>query len=431
MAEPLHRVTGAERDHSGWDLFLLWAGAGIALPEIWAGGLIVKLGLAAGALAALLGHLIGNTVMAGAGWIGARHGVTAIVSTRAALGYRGAHLAAVLNVIQMIGWTGFMVWVGGHAAAGLPGVGTLGARGWMLVIGVITTAWALLGHGGWRAAQRVGVALLLALAALMTWRVLQAFPLTDLHAVPRDPSLPFGVGLDLVVVMPISWLPLVADYTRYARHPVRGTAGTWLGYFMASTWMYLIGLSAALATGSSTPDSMVIPLLADTGWVGPALLIVLVSTLTTTFLNIFSNAISLQAIFRRAPERRLVLAGGLLGTALAMGVNGLLYEPFLLFIGSAFCPLFGIVLADYFVLRRGRLDADALFRPDGTGYRHGINIIAVAAWALGFTFYQLAARSGWPTGAALPSLVLTAALYLGAMRATAARGTLPGLRRQR
>lgn len=384
----------------------------------------MKLGLGAGAFAAILGHLVGNTVMAGAGWIGARHGVPAIVSTRAALGYRGAYLAAVLNVIQMIGWTGFMVWVGGHAAAGLPGAGDAGPRVWMLVIGITTTGWALLGHRGWRVAQRAGVALLLVLAVLMTWRVAQAYPLAALRAAPRDPSLPFGVGFDLVVVMPISWLPLVADYTRYARDPARGTAGTWLGYFAAGTWMYLIGLAAALATGSGTPDAMVIRLLADTGWVVPALLIVLISTLTTTFLNIFSNAVSVQALLPRAPERRLVLGGGLLGTVLALAVNGLLYEPFLLYIGSAFCPLFGLVLADYFVRRRGRLDAEALFRPGGTGYRHGVNLVAIAIWALGFALYQVASRRGWPTGAALPALIVPGVVYLGATRVLRGSGRI-------
>lgn len=412
MAESLPQTPATDRNLGGLDLFLLWAGAGIALPEIWAGGLVVKLGLAAGAAAILLGHLVGNTILAGAGWIGARHGIPAIVSTRAALGYRGAWLAAVLNVIQMIGWTGFMIWVGGQAAAGLPGAGAIGTRGWMLVIGLVTTAWALLGHRGWRVAQRAGVVLLLALAAIMTWRVLGAYPLAGLRAAPRDPSLPFGVGFDLVVVMPISWLPLVSDYTRYARHPARGTAGTWLGYFVASTWMYLIGLCAALATGSDTPDAMVIRLLADTGWAGPALLVVLVSTLTTTFLNIFSNAVSVQALAPRAPERPLILAGGLAGTALAMAVNGLLYEPFLLFIGSAFCPLFGVVLADYFVRRRGRLDRDHLFTPAAGGYRGGVNVVALLAWALGLGLYQVAARSGWPTGAAVPSLVAAALVYL-------------------
>lgn len=418
MTEALHRVPDADRTHSGWDLFLLWAGAGIALPEIWAGGLIVQLGLTAGLLAAVLGHVAGNSVLAAAAWIGARTGAPAIVTTRAALGYRGAHLAAALNVVQMVGWTGFMIWVGGLSAAGLPGMDVLGPRGWMVVIGLLTTFWALLGHRGWRLAQRVGVVLLLLLACLMTWRVLQAYPLADLLAKPRDPALPFGLGLDFVVVMPISWLPLVADYTRYARNPARGTAGTWLGYFVASTWMYAIGLCAALATGSATPDAMVIKLLGDTGWAGPAVVIVVASTLTTTFLNIFSNAVSIQTLLPRLPTRRLILAGGLLGTALALTVDGMLYEPFLLFIGSAFCPLFGIVLADYFLLRRGQLDADALFRPDGFRYWHGFHRPALAVWLFGFAFYQFASRQQWPCGAALPTLGAAAAVYLIVIKAT-------------
>ena len=416
MADTLRPVGDAERDHSGWDLFLLWAGAGIALPEIWAGGLLLKLGLAAGLVAAVAGHLLGNSVLAAAAWMGARHGIPAIVSTRAALGYRGSWLAGVLNIIQLVGWTGFTIWVGGSAAAALPGLNALSPRFWMAVIGALTTAWALLGHRHWRVAQRVGVVLLLGLVVLMTGRVLHAYPLAALRAIPRDPSLPFGLGLDFVVVMPISWLPLVADYTRYARSPARGTAGTWLGYFVASTWMYAVGLCAALATRTDSPDAMVIQLLADTGWVGPALLIIFFSTITTTFLNVFSNAVSIQSLFPRAPEKGLVLLSGALGTGLAVAVDGSLYEPFLLAVGSAFCPLFGIVLADYFLLRRGRVDAATFYQPDGFGHRAGVSVPALLVWAAGFAFYQAASRAGWPCGAALPSLAASGALYLFLMQ---------------
>jgi purine-cytosine permease-like protein len=144
--------------------------------------------------------------------------------------------------------------------------------------------------------------------------------------------------------------------------------------------------------------------------------IVLISTLTTTFLNIFSNAMSARALWPRASERALIVAGGALGTALALGVDGLLYEPFLLFIGSAFCPLFGLVLADYFLRRRGRLDAEALFRPDGFRYWNGINPVAMLVWVIGFALYQAASRLGWPCGAALPALAAAGLLYLILMR---------------
>lgn len=412
-----------DRHLSGWDLFLLWAGAGIALTEIWAGGLVVKLGWSLGLLVIVIGHVIGNTVMAAAGHIGARQGIAAIVSTRPALGSRAAFLPALLNVIQMIGWTGFMIWVGGKTMMSLPSFAGFGERNWMLVIGAATTLWALLGQRGWRIAQRIGVLMLVLLAGMMTWKVFDTHTWSSLSTHARDPSFPIGVGLDLVIAMPISWLPLVSDYTRYAREAGRGTRGTWLGYFIGSTWMYIIGLAVALATTSSSPDAMVIRLLADSGWLGVAVGLIVISTLTTTFLNIFSNAISARILLPRCPERVLIAIGGLAGTLLSIQVDGMTYEPFLLYIGAAFCPLFGIVLTDYYLVRQRRIDA-ALYQPAGNpGAQHAFQIPALAIWLFGFAVYQSAAKLGWPTGSAIPSLIATSLAYWIVMRLTQPRKT--------
>ena len=104
-------VESRERNLKEWDYFLLWAGAAISLSEIWAGGLLVSFGLLAGLGLILLGHLIGNTPLALGGLIGSRHGVPAIVGTRGALGNRGSILPAVLNVVQLVGWTAVMLWI--------------------------------------------------------------------------------------------------------------------------------------------------------------------------------------------------------------------------------------------------------------------------------------------------------------------------------
>jgi len=407
-----HPVPDSERNLSGLDLFLLWAGAAVALPEIWTGSLIVGLGLAAGFAAIVAGHAIGALPMAGAAWMGARHGVPAIVSTRGALGYRGAWIAGVLNVIQMIGWTGFMVWVAGNAAAGLPVLSSVGPKDWMVAIGALTTFWALAGNRWWKLLERMAMLLLLGLSVLMTIQVFRAYDAGTLLRLPRDPSLGFLRGLDAVVVMPVSWLPLVADYTRYARSARGAAIGTSGGYFLCSSWMYAVGLVAALATGSGSPDSIVIQLLADTGWAGAGLLIVLFSTFTTTFLNVFSNAISAQSLLPRLPARPLVLAGGVIGTLLALRVDATTYEPFLLFIGSAFCPLFGVVLTDYFLVRRGRYEGDALFRFEAHQFTGGFHVPGLVAWAAGFGLYQAAARGQWAIGATLPAMALAAAIYM-------------------
>ena len=107
-----------ERNLRERDFFLLWAGAAISLSEIWAGGLLVSFGLLAGLGIILLGHVLGGVPMALGGLIGSRHGVPAIVGTRGALGNRGSMLPAILNVVQLVGWTAVMLWIGGQITTG-------------------------------------------------------------------------------------------------------------------------------------------------------------------------------------------------------------------------------------------------------------------------------------------------------------------------
>ncbi len=400
--------SGQKRIFRGWDFFVLWAGAAISLSEIWAGGLLVPLGLAGGVLAILLGHLIGNTPMALSGVIGSRHGVPAIVSTRAALGQRGAWLPGLLNVIQLVGWTGVMLWIGGQAAARLL---KIDARLWIALLGIITTLWALAGSERWKWLQRISVAALLLLSCVMTWSALSTYGIGRAAASQPTRELGFMSGLDLVIAMPISWMPLVSDYSRLATRTRSAFWGTWWGYLLVGSWMYLVGLYAALATGSTEPDAMVLDLLSGHGLLAAALLIVLFSTFTTTFLDIYSTAISAQSLFPQLNERLLVLVGGTLGTLAALVFTPSAYEGFLLFIGSAFCPLFGVVLTDYFVVHRGHYNAADLFRRGRYWYRGGVNPAAVAAWAAGFAMYRLAVWKAWPAGGSLPSLIGAGLLY--------------------
>ena len=404
-------VAGHERNLKERDFFLLWAGAAISLSEIWAGGLLVSFGLLAGLGLILLGHVIGNTPMALGGLIGSRHGVPAIVGTRGALGNRGSTLPAVLNIVQLAGWTAVMLWIGGQAAAGLAG-GAASARGWTVALGVLTTLWALAGHRAWRVLQQTGVVLLLLLSAVLTALALKTYGWRGLLAAPGTPALPGMVGLDLVIAMPISWMPLVSDYTRHAAVPGRGIRGTWLGYFIVSSWMYAVGLVAAIATGSGSPESMLLQLMGAHRLLGPAVLIVLLSTVTTTFLDIYSNAVSAQSLFPTLGHRPLVLLGGLAGTLIALFFDATKFEGFLLFIGAAFCPLFGVVLADYFIVKRGRYVAEDLFRRGRYWYTGGFNSRALLTWAAGFGLYQACAKTGFAGGASLPALFGAAALYL-------------------
>jgi len=415
-----------ERNLRGWDFFLLWAGAAVSLAEIWAGGLIVPLGLGLGIWAILLGHLIGNTPFALGGLIGSRWGIPTMVSVRPSFGIKGSYFAAALNVIQLIGWTAVMLIVCGGAADAISKFyGFSNINLWIILSGVITTLWALVGHRIWKWLERISVIALLVLCLAMTYLIFEEYGWGKLIQVPRQRGFPFMVGMDLVIAMPISWLPLVSDYSRFATDSKSSFWGTWMGYFIVSSWMYLIGLAASLATPSPDPSGVVMNLMLKFGWAIPALVIVLISTFTTTFLDIYSTAISALNIVPKLGERKGVIIGGVLGTATALIFPTLLnYEHFLLFIGAMFCPLFGIVLVDYFLLRKGSLAVEDLYRVDGKyGFWKGVHPLAILSWAIGFAIYLgfspmlmekvigIKVAFPWPIGSSLPSMVLAGIIY--------------------
>jgi len=419
-------VPKEERNLVGWDFFLLWSGAAVSLAEIWAGGLMVPLGLGLGLWAILVGHLIGNTPFALGGLIGSRWGIPTMVSVRPSFGIRGSYFAAALNVIQLIGWTAVMLIVCGGAADAISKFyGFSNLNLWIILSGIITTVWALVGHRFWKWLQRISVFALLILCLVMTYIVFQEYGWEKLSQIPRREDFPFMIGMDLVIAMPISWLPLVSDYSRFATHSRSSFWGTWTGYFIVSSWMYLLGLAASLATQSPDPSGVVMNLMVKFGWAIPALIIVLFSTFTTTFLDVYSTAISGLNIFPNLGERKGVLIGGILGIATALIFPTLLnYEHFLLFIGAMFCPLFGIVLIDYFLQKKGSVDVEDLYKKEGKyWFWKGINPLAILAWAIGFAVYLgfspmlmekvlgIKAAFPWPIGSSLPSFILAGLIY--------------------
>jgi len=419
-------VPKEERNLKGLDFFLLWAGAGVSLAEIWAGGLMVPLGLGLGIWAIFLGHLIGNTPFALGGLIGSRWGIPTMVAVRPSFGIRGSYFAAALNVIQLIGWTAVMLIVCGGAEDAISKFyGFSNPTLWIILAGGITTAWAFVGHKAWKWLQRISVFALLLLCMVMTYVVFQQYGWEMLSGIPREKGFPFMIGMDLVIAMPISWLPLVSDYSRFATDSKSSFWGTWIGYFIISSWMYLVGLATCLATRSADPSGVVMELMLKFGWAVPALIIVLFSTFTTTFLDIYSTAISGLNIVPTLGERKGVIIGGVLGTATALVFPTILdYEHFLLFIGAMFCPLFGIVLADYFLLRRGVLEIEDLYKKEGQyWFSRGVNLVAFFAWIVGFLLYMgfspmltekvagIKAALPWPIGSSLPSMILAGVIY--------------------
>ena len=411
-----------QRTLDGLDFFLLWAGAAVSLAEIWAGGILAPMGFITGLIVILLGHAIGNTPLALGGLIGSKWGIPTMVGTRPAFGIRGSYIPALLNIFQLIGWTAVMVWIGGQAAAAFTQNSSLYTpRFWIIVLGIVTTIWALVGHKFWKWLHRIAVTALVILCILMSHVMLKEYGIHNLLKATGEGGLPFMLGLDYVIIMPVSWLPLVCDYSRYAKGNIGSFWGTWIGYFLVSSWMYLIGLSAALATKSPTPETMVLELMVSFGFLMPAMIIVLFSTFTTTFLDIYSTGVSTLNIYPNLGEKKGVVLGGVLGTIIALIFSQYpeTYTHFLEIIGYIFCPLFGVVLADYFLTRKRILQVDKLFSKGYYWYTNGIHWTAMGCWAIGAVFFKLGRV--WQIGGALPSLLMAGLVYFLATKGLAGK----------
>lgn len=407
-------VPPSKRNLGGMDFFLLWAGVAISLAEIWAGGFLAPLGFWAGLWAIILGHLIGNTLMALGGVIGSDHGIMSMVSIRPAFGIRGSNLAAILNIIQLIGWAAIMLIIGGRAGAALgkPLGGVFAADTfWVILIGIATLLWALwTGSRVWKILQTVSVVALLLVIILMTWVAFVGTEATA-PAIPVQP-MAFMTGLDLVIAMPISWMPLVADYSRSARSTRSAFWNTWWGYFLVSSWMYVLGLQVAILTGTLDPGQLILDAMGRLGLALPALIMVVFSTITSDFPDVYSATCSLLNISQRISARTVMWIAGAASILVAIVFPMDQYENFLLFIGAMFIPLFGVVLTDYFILRRGKLAVDAIYEESGAyWYRNGYNLAALAAWAVGFGVYETIALLKVPVGGSIPSMLVAGAIY--------------------
>jgi putative hydroxymethylpyrimidine transporter CytX len=433
---PRERILGA------FDLAQLWFGAAISIGEIWGGGLqpLTALGLGLGLVAIVCGRIIGNGLMAAMARIGADTGLPTLVLTRPAFGIRGSYLPALFNVLQLIGWTGWMLYasylyldiVAGFL--GLPSGKTDPAMRiiWIILLGAMCTLWAWGGSRFWKSAQRVSTILLFALSVAMTLAVLLKYDVRALWSHGGGTPLQALAAADLVIAMSVSWLPLVADYSRYALKGRAGASGTFWGYFIGGVWMYAVGLLVALATASDTPDNMVLGVMGGQGvaWAVAAIFLVLLSTVTTTFLDIYSTVVSAQNLWPSLPERQSNIVFGILGTLIALTLDVFGYQPFLLAIGAVFLPAFTIVLVDHYFVRGRRIYTSRMAERSGPyWYTAGYNWRALMAWAIGFFTYDwaqglssigvFAKLGGWELstsplacGASLPCIATAGLSYL-------------------
>ena len=377
-----------EKRTSVFENGLIWFGAAVSIAEILTGTYFAPLGFGRGLAAIILGHVIGCAMLFAAGLIGGKARRSAMETVKMSFGQKGSLLFVVLNIVQLVGWTGIMIFDGALAANG---VWALGNWLWCLVIGGLIVLWILIGIDNLGKINTVAMGALFVLTIMLSFVI---FGKGTMHAV-SDEGMSFGAAVELSVAMPLSWLPLISDYTREAEKPVKATAASAIVYGLVSCWMYLIGMGAAIFTAES--DIAQILLKAGLGVAG--LLIVVFSTVTTTFLDAWSAGISSESMHEGIKGKWVAVAAAVLGTAGAIFLPLYDITDFLYFIGSVFAPMIAIQIADFFILRQ-----------DVSG--RGVSVKNLIIWLLGFVAYRLLMGVDIIVGNTLPDMIITIALCL-------------------
>ena len=370
---------------------LIWFGAGVSIAEILTGTYFAELGFKRALLAILIGHIIGCAMFFLAGVIGGKQRLSAMETAKNSFGRIGGQFFAIMNVIQLVGWTSIMIYDGALAANG---IFSIGSWVWCLVIGALIILWIMIGIADLGKLNTVAMAALFILT-LVLCKVI--FIDGSISSAAVSDGMSFGAAIELAVAMPLSWLPLIADYTREAEKPVKAAAVSTAVYGAVSCWMYILGMGAALFTGES--DIALIMVKAGLGVL--RLIIVIFSTVTTTFLDAYSAGISQESITPKVKGKYVAVVVAAIGTVAAMIFPMDDITDFLYLIGSVFAPMIAIQIADYFIIHRDRREIT-------------VDVRNSIIWIIGFILYRLFMKMDIPVGNTLPDMMITILLCIGA-----------------
>lgn len=421
---------------------LVWFGAAVSLAEILTGTELAGLGFKKGLFVILLGHIIGCGLMVLSGLISVKTKQGAMKSSGQTFGIYGARFFAILNVLQLVGWQGIMIY---DAAISAEGIYRLGHNIWSLIIGLLTIAWILTGIKHREKLNYLVMTALLILTVILSRIVFfGSGELTAVNKLAGD-GISFGMGLELSIAMPLSWLPMIGDYTYKQKKGVKATLLACGIYSLISGWMYVIGLGAATITKESRIDNIMLK--AGLGVAG--LFIIVFSCVTTNFIDAYSCNQSAFAVLSRGDEeekdeykkcgkynetkeknkerniennkersidnKEIIekktfidsiksnlpgIIDTIIGTVGAMifpmdNISGFLY-----LIGSVFAPMIAVEITDFFIVKN-------------KGEKKKLDWIASAAWIAGFIIYRLLMKVDIVVGYTIPAMLVTMLITLG------------------
>ncbi len=398
-------ISQADRVFGFKDQMALWFSLGVGLLVMQVGAFLMP-GLSPGlaALAIVVGSVLGAFILALTARLGQATGQSSAGIIELGFGSAFGKVPIILNVIQLLGWTAFEIaimrdgtmavikqWLGLEGT--MPAIFATALWGGILLLLMLGSMTSLVRQY----LSRIGLPLVILSLLWLTYvfgSAASAKGWSTLFATTGTGEMGFWSGVDLVIAMPISWLPLVADYARYGRSAKGSFGGTFIGYVIANVWCYALGVLVILNQPSD--DLVTGLLLAQFGLI--ALSLIILDELDNAYGDLHSGSVSSERLVSGFSLKTRGIILGVVSIAIASAIDMHAIEPFLLYLSSVFVPLFGVILANYRSIQMRALSGGGI---------SAFNAAAVGAWLIGIATYHGAAQWYPDFGSALPSLILS------------------------
>ena len=405
-------IPSKHRSLRGIEYFVLWSSLGVGLLVFSAGSFLAAAKFVDAILAIIVGSVVGSLLLALAGKIGSDHAVPSLVSTRPSFGIRGAYLPALLNVMQLIGWTIFEIMIMSKATEILTW-NRIPYYAWTIMFGAFVILLGIVGPLSvvrqWL--EKFAIWIVYASSIIIVVSLLMSGHISKM-LLSSGSGMSFFSALDIVIALPVSWMPLVSDYNRFAKDSRGAFRGTFVGFAITNILFYFGGVLLG------TSDVFAILFAIQSIFFGFLLLLFILHETTNAFADVYSSSVSTQSIYRKIKQRHLIVGFTVLSSVLAMTIPISQYETFILLIGAVFVPLFGVVLSDYYIVKRRHYRQNMMYGSNVTK----IGYPAMMAWLFGVLLYFLLSSLSPinipqlpQIGATIPSFIGSSLLYLGIM----------------
>lgn len=408
------KILSAEQQKTGmWDIAFIWFCANVAVPRLMIGGSLAELGFVNLMLILIVGNILVFLPLLALGHIGFKVRIPTMAASRMTFGIRGSYIPSMANGIQLLGWGANVTVICGASCnaiiSHMTGFDNLAL--WIIVTAVIQILITAFGVRSITWLQRISVPLLGVLTIVTAVLIFKQFGFSSIASYAPLAPLSILLGLDIVAGNAFAWGPMVCDYTRYASSGKAAGMGTLIGSLTGAASFMFVGAISAVTTGSANP----VDFLLGMGLGIPALLIIVLSSVTTNVVNLYSAGISFVNVWPRVEPWKIIVPAGVVMGAIAIIPNLIShFITFLIIVGSIFVPLIAIMLTDYFFVKKKKVDADQMLIEDSRSkywYRNGFNWKAIGVWAVGVAMYNLLYYIWTPLGSTVPTFLVIGILY--------------------